>query len=326
MSQSSKILIVNTNVENIKFLDELLAKSGFLVFSAFNIEEAIRKAEEERVDVVIVDSSGDINVIDFLKSFRQELSGSFVPVVILIKTEDSETKSKAISLGVDCILRLPVDNDEVIAAANSLSAIKSLREEIERIEDVFYGLVKIIDSKDAYTKGHSERVTKMSKMLAQNLSLSPDKVRLIEKAAKLHDIGKIGVPENILNKPGALSKEEYEQIKMHPVISEKICSSLPSLQPVLGIIRHHHERYDGKGYPDGLKAEKIPLESRIISVVDCFDAMATDRPYRPRLPKERIIAIFEAGAGTQWDKEIVEVFLKMIRSNAFEKMALYSED
>ena len=286
----------------------------------------MKKAEDARIDLVIVGYSGDINVSDFVREFKQKLSGCLIPVAMFVKAEDKEAKEKALSEGVDCILRLPLDENEVVAAVKSLSTIKKLREEVERVEDAFYGLVKIIDSKDAYTKGHSERVTKMAVALARQLSLPADAVELIQKAAKLHDIGKIGVPETILNKPGALSEEEYEQIKMHPVMSEKICSSLPSLASVLKIIRHHHERWDGKGYPDGLKAENIPLGARVISVVDCFDAMATDRPYRGRLPKERIIAIFEAGAGTQWDKDIVEVFLKMIKSNVFERMTLYNED
>ncbi len=326
MSQDNKILVVDTEIENIKFIDELLVKNEFMVFSAFNAKEAIKKAEETNANLIIINSSCDIDAFQVLKEIKEKELAHFVPIVMFVRSEDKEIREKGIGLGVDCFLRHPINGNEILAVVRSLGKVKSLNEQIEGIEDVFYGLVKIIDAKDSYTKGHSERVTRLATILAKELSLPKGKIRLIEKAAKLHDIGKIGVSETILNKPGALTEEEYEQIKMHPVMSEKICSSLASLAPILKIIRYHHERYDGRGYPDGLKGEEIPLEARIIAVVDCFDAMATDRPYRGKLPKERIIAIFEAGAGTQWDKNIVEVFLKMIKSNVFEKLMLYNED
>ena len=325
MADEKRVLIVDSNIEIIRSVDGLLAKNGFLAFSAFNNDEAIKKAEETDIDVVIANSSSsDIDIDGLLMALKDNDAARFIPVIVLFNPEDKNIKQKVLRAGADCLLNVSGVGEELLAAARSFAKVKSLNIQVEHIEDAFYGLVKIIDSKDAYTKGHSDRVTKISKTIAANMSLSKEQIRILEKAAKLHDIGKIGIPEAILNKPGALTEDEYNYIKMHPVISEKICSPLLSLQSSLPIIRYHHERYDGKGYPDGVGGQDIPLEARIISVADCFDAMSTKRPYRERLPKERIISIFNAGAGTQWDKSIVDIFIKMLENNVIENMSIYN--
>ena len=325
MSNGKKVLIVDSSIETIRSIDEFLAKDGFLVFSAFNTDEAVRKAEEINIDVAVINSSSpDIDLTGVSSAFKNNDATNLIPLIVLFNPQDNSIKQKALKAGVDCLLGVSGAGEEVLIAVRSFARVKSLSFQVEHIEDAFYGFVKIIDSKDAYTKGHSERVTKISKAIAVNMSLSKEKIRMLEKAAKLHDVGKIGIPEAILNKPGALTEEEYSYIKMHPVISEKICSPLLSLQPILPVIRHHHERYDGKGYPDGLSGEDIPLEARIIAVADCFDAMSTKRPYRERLPKERIISIFNAGAGSQWDESIAGIFVRMLNDGLIENMALYS--
>jgi HD-GYP domain-containing protein (c-di-GMP phosphodiesterase class II) len=172
--------------------------------------------------------------------------------------------------------------------------------------------VRSMEERDAYTAGHSRRVSIYADRLANALGLEPRVCKQLGLAAKMHDIGKIGVPEAILNKPGPLTPTEQATIREHPVISERILKTIVSNPVVLAGIRGHHERYDGKGYPDGLCGEQIPLLARLITVPDCYDAMTTSRAYRAAMPPARAQEILADGAGTQFDPALVKVFLKLI--------------
>jgi len=174
-------------------------------------------------------------------------------------------------------------------------------------------LASEIETRNPYTLGHSERVTEHSIMIAKKMNLPPSKIELIRYAGLLHDLGKIGISDSILLKPGKLTDEEYNQIKTHPLKSESIIKVITFLKEALPIVRHHHEHYDGMGYPDGLSYEEIPLESRIIAVVDAFDAMTSDRPYRSAMSKEAAIDVLRKCSGTQFDPEIVEVFISCLK-------------
>ena len=173
-------------------------------------------------------------------------------------------------------------------------------------------LAKLIEMRDSYTAGHSEKVSMWSEIVARKLGLSREEQEKIKLAARLHDIGKISIPDGILNKPAPLSKEEYAEIKKHAALGAGILSNIESLKEVSKIIRHHHEWYNGEGYPDGLTGEEIPLGSRIISVADAYQAMTSDRPYRKAFSKEKAIAELERGAGSQFDPKIVRIFIGIL--------------
>ncbi len=179
--------------------------------------------------------------------------------------------------------------------------------------DTLSALTSAIDAKDSYTRGHSERVTDLSMRLAIELGVERTEVEKIKLGGLLHDIGKIGIPEGILNKPGRLNDEEFTVIKSHPELGVRILGKVEFLLGVVPIIKHHHERYDGKGYPDGMKGEDIPLLARIVSVVDTYDAMTTDRPYRKAMTVEEALKEIHHCSGTQFDPGIAAVFIRMIR-------------
>jgi len=181
--------------------------------------------------------------------------------------------------------------------------------------DTIEALIQAIEAKDPYTSGHSRMVTKYSLEIAKYLELSPKQVEMIKFCGLLHDIGKIGIKDTLLNKPSTLSREEYEVIKKHPVIGKKIIEKVEFLKEGLPLIYHHHERYDGKGYPDGLKGEEIPLLARILSVADAFDAMVSNRPYRKALSVEEAIGELKKNAGTQFDPLIVQIFCMILKKN-----------
>jgi HD-GYP domain-containing protein (c-di-GMP phosphodiesterase class II) len=170
--------------------------------------------------------------------------------------------------------------------------------------------VSTLDAKDPYTRGHSERVALIARRLGKEMGLPEDELRTIHLSGLLHDIGKIGVDDRILRKAGALTDEEFEQIKKHPTIGYNILSGLKNLRPVLPGVRNHHENYDGSGYPDGLAGEEIPLLARVLAVADGYDAMGSDRPYRKGLPVERIDAVFHRGNGEQWDPVVLDAYFR----------------
>lgn len=186
-----------------------------------------------------------------------------------------------------------------------------ITESKKRNIDIVKSLVKAIEAKDNYTKGHSDRVAIYSVMIAEIMGLSDEKLIEIEMAAVLHDVGKIGLPENILNKEGKLTDEEYKYIKQHPEKGYEIVSQIKNMQHIAMIIRYHHERWDGLGYPTGKKREEIPLESRIIAVADTYDAITSDRPYRTGNTKEFALKEIEKNKNKQFDPVIVEIFLSI---------------
>lgn len=187
----------------------------------------------------------------------------------------------------------------------------------QKIQDSYFEIVKAlaqaIEAKDPYTHGHSERVMEYAVQIAQKLDLPEEEIESLKYAAILHDIGKIGVRGIILNNPDGLTGEEYDEIKKHPVVGEGIIQPIELLQPIRPFIKHHHEWYNGKGYPDGLSGENIPLGSRILAVADAYDAMKSDRPYRKALTEETVIQELKRGNGTQFDPKIVEIFLEILK-------------
>ncbi len=199
-------------------------------------------------------------------------------------------------------------------AAQAAIAIENARlfESLEEIYiEVITAMASAIDARDAYTHGHSHRVTKYAVSIAEGMRLSPAEVDIIRNASILHDVGKIGIKEDILKKPGRLTEEERREMEYHPFIGTKILQSVKLLEPVMPLVYHHHERFDGTGYPDGLRGEEIPLGARIITVADAFESMTSDRPYRKALPLEEAVAELRAGAGRQFDPRIVDVFIKL---------------
>ena len=190
------------------------------------------------------------------------------------------------------------------------------RENEQLLNSLFVLFAATLDARDSYTAGHSERVAVYSVELARALDLSESQIELLNKSALLHDIGKIGVRDDVLLKEGKLTDAEFSQIQEHPTIGIHILNqiALPdSLKPIMSGVRSHHERIDGRGYPDGLIGEDIPLFGRIMAIADAYDAMTSDRPYRKGMPSEKALSILESGRGTQWDEEFVDVFVQLRR-------------
>ncbi len=196
---------------------------------------------------------------------------------------------------------------------SSLDELRKRSEEISRLNDtLLHSLSRVIDARDPYTLDHSQNVSRYAASIAQRMGMPIERVELVRKAALLHDIGKLGIPEAILWKVGELSPREYEQLKRHPKMGSVIIGDIPALRSIIPAVLHHHERFDGKGYPNGLAGEAIPLEARILSVADASDAMSSNRPYRKKYERHEVLEELRKNAGTQFDPTIVKVFLSIL--------------
>ncbi|MBN2407768.1 MAG: HD domain-containing protein [Elusimicrobia bacterium] len=243
----------------------------------------------------------------------------FTPVVMFTAIKDRENRIKAYEMGVDDFVTKPFDRWEFLARVRSLLNLRGSYQRLEETRNVVITLAHAVEAKDPYTRGHSDRVGEYSRKISLALGFSQEKAEDLYWAGLLHDIGKIAVPLDILTKPDCLTYDEYEKVKIHPEYSYKICQDLRTLQKVLPAIKYHHERWDGKGYPEGLKGKDIPAEARIMSVADAYDAMTSDRAYRKAMSKEKAVLILKEGKDKQWQASIVDTFIDILETEDEEE-------
>ena len=329
--------------------DEALREIARMVAALTGAHYAAIVAPDGRAGEVIqaiyhgVSADRDIHVPERAFPLREGVSGwalmhNEVAVATDIDTDPrySTTREYAREMGYAAAAAIPIVLDEEVLAAltvgykeprqwseEELATLTRIaaqaaiavgnarqRESLERLlDDTAIALSDLIESRDPYTGGHCQRLAVYSSTIARALGLPRAEVEVIRFGAALHDLGKIGVPDLILNKPGKLTRDEFEVIKRHSRDGGRICERINLLQKAYPIVYHHHERWDGKGYPDGLAGERIPLSARIVAVADAFDAMTTDRPYRKGMPHEEAIVLLRDGAGSQWDEKAVNAFL-----------------
>ncbi|MDA8187098.1 MAG: HD domain-containing protein, partial [Dehalococcoidales bacterium] len=260
------------------------------------------------LDITLPGASG----YDICEQIKAREDTRLIPVIMITALNGLEDKIRGIEAGADDFLTKPFSKLELLTRIKSLVRMKRLNEDLESATNIILTLALALEANDEYTQGHSERVAHFAVQLGEQLGLPDDYLRMLRVAGLLHDIGKIGIKESILNKTGKLSEEELAYVRTHAVIGEKICQPLRSLRAILPVIRQHGERYDGEGLPDGLKGERIDLGARIVAVVDAYDAITSDRPYRRAMTKEEAVRVLRDGAGTQWDPALVDHFVKMI--------------
>lgn len=314
-----RILYVDDQESNRRLLDAHLAGEGFQVLYASGGSEALETLHRERVDLILVDlHMPGMSGLTLIDRIRRQPELEFVPIIVLTAEKSEEARKQAIVSGADDFLTHPVHRLELTTRIRSLLRLADYRSDLEQTENVICALALAIEAKDEYTRGHSQRVADLAYRFASYLGFNPREAERIRTAGLLHDIGKIAVPESLLNKPGPLTQDEFLRVIDHPVIGEEICRPLSTLGTVLKLIRHHHERFDGRGYPDGLRGADIPREIRLLSVVDAYDALTSHRAYR-NSPLTHVAAIEtlknEASAG-KWDETVVEALAEMLGDTA----------
>jgi len=313
--RAPRVLVVEDNEDNLLLMRELLESRGYEVACAADADEAevaIRSTPPDLIllDVVMPGRSG----YELCRKLKDDLATRLIPVVMITGLSDREDRVRGIESGADDFLNKPIYPEELFARVTSLLKLKEFTDEMENVESVLFSLALSVEARDPYTEGHCQRLARYSADLGEHLGLSQDDVTALRRGGILHDLGKVVIPDVILKKGSMLSPQEWQIMKQHPITGESICRPLKSLRRVLPIIRHHHEHWNGSGYPDGLKGEQIPLLARVLQVADVYDALRTTRPYKPSLPQEESqrTMLEEAQAGL-WDKELVREFLQMMR-------------
>lgn len=312
-----KILIVDDNPTNVELLCAQLKSYNYEIATAFDGDAALKKIEESPPDLVLLDlMMPKVSGYEVCQQIKKNKKTQLIPVIVVTALKDLNDKIKAIEIGADDFLMKPFNKLELITRIKSLLKLKELYDDVEMSEDIIFALAEMLEAKDIYTRGHSERVARYSVALAKFVGLSEVEQEIIRRGALLHDIGKIGVREGVLNKPEKLSQEELAHIRSHPARGCEICKTLKSLQNSLSIIRHHHERADGRGYPDSIELGEISMGARIVSIVDSYDAMTSNRPYRKGIAPTEAIKIFEREKEMgQWDPPLVDQWIKLLKKS-----------
>lgn len=315
MVRQPTILIVDDNPTNVEVLKSQLKPYPYNLETAYDGEEALEKIHKRAPDLILLDlMMPHISGFEICQRIKHDKETQFIPIIVITALQEQSDKLKAIELGADDFLVKPVNRLELTTRIKSLLRLKLLHDDLDTSENILFSLASALEAKDFYTLGHSERVSKLACEIGRKMELGERDIEAMRRGGLLHDIGKIGVKESILLKPGKLTDEEMAHIKTHPARGYDICSPLKSLEACLPVIRSHHERMDGMGYPDELAGDKIPLVARITAVADAYDAMTTDRPYRKGMPNETAIRIFENEiASGQWDPECVKVLIQIAR-------------
>jgi putative two-component system response regulator len=309
------ILVVEDDAHIRDVLSGLLGTLGYRMLMAASAEQALDALNVVSPDLVLTDVHlGAMSGIELCARLKADPRYELMPVVILTAVGDLEARVAGLAAGADDFFTKPVAFVELRTRLGALLRVRLLLSQLERAEAVITTLALTIEARDPYTLGHCDRLSRYAVAVGEGLGLDPEMVRSLRLGGYLHDLGKIAVPDGILLKPGPLDPIEYERIRAHPGAGSDLVLGLRSMELVRPIMRHHHEKWDGSGYPDGLKGETIPLGARIISVVDVFDALHTERPYKAALSRSEAVSTLtrETDLG-YWDPRVVETFLEILR-------------
>lgn len=311
----AKILVVEDNLTQRELLTEMLSLDGYSVVCAADGIQAEALLFDSLPDLVLLDVNLPFrNGFEICRRLKERLETRLIPIVMVTGLTDSQDRLRGIEAGADDFLTKPFDRLELKARVRSLVQRKEFTDELDRADHVLMAMGASIEAKDPYTVGHCARIAAYSTLLGEALELSPEELRALRIAGSVHDIGKIGVPDAILLKPGPLTEHEWVIMRQHTLVGERICRPLRSFQSVLPIIRSHHEKQDGSGYPDGLRGDKVPLLARIMQIADVFDALATERPYKAAMSCEEALRQMQAEVDRSWwDPTLFQIFSALAR-------------
>ena len=311
---SPSILLVEPGRADRNLFEEILQAQGYRVSTACDGRGAIELCASIRPDLVLLEISlPDSRGEEVCRQLKADPKNRLTPVVLFGANAATEEKRIENDGGADGVVSSSAGHPDPLQIVRTLLAIKTYVD--AQAESVLLSLARSIEARDPCTVGHCERLSALAARLGARIKMTKDEVAALRVAGIVHDVGKVAVPDCILLKPGELTPEEMDTMKVHPVVGEQICAPLKSFREVLPIVRHHHERMDGSGYPDGLLGEEIPLAARVLRTVDIFDALTSERPYRGALPRKKAFELMREECRRGWsDPELVSELQLMMRS------------
>jgi len=304
------VMVVDDNSANRRLLGAYLRQIECDVLYAEDGPKALQLVSRQPPDLVLLDvQMPGLDGFEVCRLIRGTPRGRLIPVVMITALGSTADRVNALEAGADDFLSKPVERSELVARVRSALRLKALHDSLDDADEVIFALAAAVEAKDAYTEQHTHRVATAARHLGDRMNLSEDRLDTLFRGGLVHDIGKIGVPDQVLRKPSKLDRRELSKMRQHPLIGEKIVRPLRSGGSLLPIIRHHHENWDGSGYPDGLKGSRIPLLARIVAACDAFDALVSDRPYRPGRSIADAVSTLLDGAGVQWDPDVIDLLV-----------------
>jgi putative two-component system response regulator len=294
-----------------------LERAGYGVVEAATGELVMQLAEHVRPDLFILDiSMPGTDGIEICRAIKGDPATHLTPVIHVTGSSSREERLQALEAGSDEFIGKPFDIEELLTRVRSLLRTKRLTDHLVSAETVLVALSRTVEARDQYTEGHLHRVADRAVGVAARLGMEETALEGVRLGGLLHDLGKIAVPDHVLHKPGALDRKEFDLVRQHPEVGAEILRPLRAFEGPEPAVLHHHERFDGTGYPYGLKGSEIPLAARIVAVADAFDAMTSDRPYRAAIPVIEAFERLDGDDGRQWDRDVVDAFLGLYAGNS----------
>jgi putative two-component system response regulator len=309
------VLVVDDGAANRELIEACLAGIDCEIRTAEDGRTALSMIQDDAPDLVLLDvQMPGMDGYEVCARIKTGPRGALLPVVMITALDQTHDRVMALEAGADDFMSKPVERVELVARVRSALRLKALYDTLDSVDQVIFSLAAAVEAKDSLTEKHTQRVGECARLLGARMNLPEADLDALYRGGIIHDIGKIGLPDSILLKPAPLDADEQIRMRTHPIIGESIVRPLRSGNSLLPIIRHHHERYDGTGYPDRLRGEQIPRLARIVSVCDAYDSMVNDRPYRPRRSTAEAVAILSNGAGAQWDPKVVILLASQVAS------------
>ena len=318
--EQPKVLVVDDNPASRMTAVALLTVEGYEVLEADSGPAVMERVMSSQPDLILLDVMlPGMDGFEVCQRLKQDEQTRLIPVIFITVLSDRQSRIRGIEAGGDDFLTKPFDRLELSARVKSLVRQKRLNEDLDHAEQVLFSIAGAIESRDPNTGDHCERLVARSKSFGEFLDLPRAQIRDLQWGGYLHDIGKVGIPDSVLLKAGKLCPQEWETMKQHVLIGEKICQPLRTMRGVIPIIRHHHERWDGSGYPDGLEGDEIPYLAQVFQMIDIYDALTSERPYKQALTPAAALVVMEQETDKGWrNPKLMRQFMDFIRSSGME--------
>jgi len=313
----AKVLVVDDHSASRMTAVALLAVEGYEVLEADSGLVALERVRKSQPDLILLDvMMPEMDGFEVCRQLKQDDQTRLIPVIFITALNDRRSRIRGIEAGGDDFLTKPFDRLELAARVKSLVRQKRLNEDLDHAEQVLFSIASAIESRDPNTGDHCERLVTLGQAFGEYLNLTRVQMRNLQWGSYLHDIGKVGIPDAVLLKNGKFTPQEWDIMKQHVLIGEKICQPLRTMRGVIPIIRHHHERWDGSGYPDGLVGDEIPDLAQVFQMIDIYDALTSERPYKRALTLEEALQVMAEETDSGWrNPKLVQQFIQFVRSS-----------